>query len=149
MHLYPGDVSTSIFVFFSVFLLLNAKRIFSILSHSKALEMSKSQELPGALPPGPQPGLCPGPAWGLTAPPRPPAVLGNDLRHCMRPIYYNSKWAPLVIILALHHWLKCPLCLLQQTKTRFQSFFHGTDVFLLLKTSICVLFSVYNGSWIS
>ncbi len=41
--------------------------------------MSKSQELPGALPPGPQAGLCPGPAWGLPAPPRPPAVLGNGL----------------------------------------------------------------------
>ena len=41
--------------------------------------MTKSQELPGAAPPGPLPGLCPGPAGGLSAPPRPPAVLGNDL----------------------------------------------------------------------
>ena len=31
--------------------------------------MAKSQELPGASPPGPLPELCPGPAGGLTAPP--------------------------------------------------------------------------------
>ena len=37
-------------------------------------------ELPGPSPPGPPPGLCPGPAGGLTAPPRPPAVCSNDLR---------------------------------------------------------------------
>ena len=37
-------------------------------------------ELPGASPPGPPPGLCPGPAGELTAPPRPPAVCSNDLR---------------------------------------------------------------------
>ena len=32
--------------------------------------MPKFTELPGASPPGPPPGLCPGPAGGLTAPPR-------------------------------------------------------------------------------
>ena len=31
--------------------------------------MPKFTELPGASPPGPPPGLCPGPAGGLTAPP--------------------------------------------------------------------------------
>ena len=36
--------------------------------------MPKFTELPGASPPGPPPGLCPGPAGGLTAPPRPPPV---------------------------------------------------------------------------
>ena len=53
--------------------------------------MAKSQELPGASPPGPLPGLCPGPAGGLTAPPRPPAVLGNylwSLRACLRHAIY-------------------------------------------------------------
>ena len=33
--------------------------------------MPKFTELPGASPPGPPSGLCPGPAGGLTAPPRP------------------------------------------------------------------------------
>ena len=33
--------------------------------------MPKFTELPGASPPGPPPGLCPGPAGGLTAPPDP------------------------------------------------------------------------------
>ena len=33
--------------------------------------MQKIQELPGASPPGPLPGLYPGPAGGLTAPPDP------------------------------------------------------------------------------
>ena len=36
------------------------------------LENAKVSELPGASPPGP--------AGGLTAPPRPPAVCSNDLR---------------------------------------------------------------------
>ena len=62
-----------------VFLLPCRKRTFVILSHFKASEMAKSLELPGARPPGPLPGLCPGPAGRLTAPHRPPAVLGDDL----------------------------------------------------------------------
>ena len=33
--------------------------------------MPKFTELPRASPPGPPPGLCPGPAGGLTAPPDP------------------------------------------------------------------------------
>ena len=33
--------------------------------------MPKFTEFPGASPPGPPPGLCPGPAGGLTAPPDP------------------------------------------------------------------------------
>jgi len=63
-----------------VFLLPWRKRTFVILSHFKASEMAKSLELPGAPPPGPLPGPCPGPAGCLTAPPDPPAVLGNYLR---------------------------------------------------------------------
>ena len=35
----------------------------------------KFKKFSGALPPEPPPGLCPGPAGGLTAPPRPPAGL--------------------------------------------------------------------------
>ena len=61
------------------FLLPWRKRTFVILSHFKASEMAKSLELPGALHPGSLPVLCSGPAGWLTAPPRPPAVLGNDL----------------------------------------------------------------------
>ena len=37
----------------------------------KASEMAKSLELPGAPPPRPLPGFCPGPAGWLTAPPGP------------------------------------------------------------------------------
>ena len=37
--------------------------------------MPKFTELPGASPPGPPPGLCPGPAGGLTAPPDPQLFL--------------------------------------------------------------------------
>ena len=54
-----------------VFLLPCRKRTFVILSHFKASEMAKSLELPGAPQPGPLPGLCPGPAGWLTAPPDP------------------------------------------------------------------------------
>ena len=54
-----------------VFLLPCRKRTFVILSHFKASEMAKSLELPGALPPGPLPELCPGPAGWLSAPPDP------------------------------------------------------------------------------
>ena len=63
-----------------VFLLPCRKRTFVILSHFKASEIAKSLELPGALPPGPLPGLCPGSTGWLTVPPKPPAALGIDLR---------------------------------------------------------------------
>ena len=50
--------------------------------------MPKFTELPGASPPGPPPGLCPGPAGRLTAPPRPPAVflvpMAAPLPKCFR-----------------------------------------------------------------
>ena len=50
--------------------------------------MPKFTELPGASPPGPPPGLCPGPAGGLTAPPRPPDVflvpMAAPLPKCFR-----------------------------------------------------------------
>ena len=50
--------------------------------------MPKFTELPGASPPGPPPGLCSGPAGGLTAPPRPPAVflvpMAAPLPKCFR-----------------------------------------------------------------
>jgi len=38
----------------------------------RAYQIIRIQELPGASPPGPPPGLCPGPATVLTQPPRPP-----------------------------------------------------------------------------
>ena len=63
--------------------------------------MPKFTELPGASPPGPPPGLCPGPAGGLTAPPRPPAVflvpMAAPLPKCFRractwqSLYNNSE----------------------------------------------------------
>ena len=50
--------------------------------------MPKFTELPGASPPGPPPGLCPGPAGGLTALPRSPAVflvpMATPLPKCFR-----------------------------------------------------------------
>ena len=44
-----------------------------------AYKISKTQELPGASPPGPPPGLCPGPTGGLKAAPRPPASVSVTL----------------------------------------------------------------------
>ena len=38
--------------------------------------MPKFTELPGASPPGPPPGLCPGPAGGLTGAPDPQLFFG-------------------------------------------------------------------------
>jgi len=39
-----------------------------------ALNIIKTQELPGASPPGPPPGLCPGPAQGAYAAPVTPGA---------------------------------------------------------------------------
>ena len=41
------------------------------LGHFQVTENARSQELPGASPPGHHPELCPGPTGGLTAPPDP------------------------------------------------------------------------------
>ncbi len=53
--------------------------IWRILSQFEPSEKVQSQQLPGAPPPRPLPGLCPGPASGLTVPPRPPAVWAMTL----------------------------------------------------------------------
>jgi hypothetical protein len=45
--------------------------------------ISKTQELPRASPPGPPPGLCPGPTGGLKATPRPPALLCVHFTFCL------------------------------------------------------------------
>ena len=47
--------------------------------HFWCCKMQYFQSFPGALPPGPLLGPCPGPTGGLKAPPRPPAARGNDL----------------------------------------------------------------------
>ena len=65
-----------------VFLLPWRKRTFVILSHFKASEMAKSLVLPGAPAPGPLPGLCPGPAGWLTAPPDPQLFSAMTYGHC-------------------------------------------------------------------
>ena len=54
------------------------------LSHLQVLENAKSQELPGALPPGPPPGLCPGPAGDLQCPTDPQLVWAMTYGHCRR-----------------------------------------------------------------
>ena len=65
-----------------VFPLPCRKRTFVNLSHFKALEMAKSLELPGAPPPGPLLGLCPGPAGCLTVPPDPQLFWAMTIGHC-------------------------------------------------------------------
>ena len=56
--------------------------------------MLKIQELAGASPPAPPPELCPGPAGGLTAPPRPPAVHFKTLSPRMLQSYKRAGSAP-------------------------------------------------------
>jgi hypothetical protein len=62
----------------------------------KAFKITENQEIPGALPPRPPPGFCPGPIWGLSpgpiwglrAAPRPPAsksVVPPNFKSCIRP----------------------------------------------------------------
>ena len=53
-------------------------------------------ELPGALPPGPPPGLCPGPTGGLIMPPRETATPGNEIRSLH------------IVLLAGYHFHPCP-----------------------------------------
>ena len=70
--------------------------------------MHKFTELPGASPPGPPPGLCPGPAGGLTAPPRPPAVflvpMAAPLPKCFRRAC--SELTTQEIVAAQKLWIK-------------------------------------------
>ena len=55
-----------------------------------------SLELPGASPPGPPPGLCPGSTVVLIAPPRQPATPGNEIRSLH------------VALSAEYHFYPCP-----------------------------------------
>ena len=55
-----------------------------------------SLELSGTLPPGPLPGLCPGPTGGLIAPPRQPATPGNEIRSLN------------IVLSAGYHFHPCP-----------------------------------------
>ena len=84
-----------------VFLLSCRKRTFVILSHFKASEIAKSLELPGALPPGP--------AGWLTALPKPPAVLGIDLRSLRYPRFTKLRYtlAPLKVFVEITALVTC------------------------------------------
>ncbi len=79
---------------FSCFSIIKRKENLQYFKPFNGLRNEQISRAPGGATPGPQPRLCSGPAWGFTTPPRPPAVLGNELRHGKRPIYYNSNWAP-------------------------------------------------------
>ena len=62
------------------------------------VKMQKIQELPGASPSGPLPGLCPGPAGGLTAPPDPQLYLAMTFGHCRwRQLFLISQYFPLIL----------------------------------------------------
>ena len=51
------------------------------LGHFQVTENARSQELKGVSPPGHFPGLCPGPAGGLTATPDPQLVLAMTIAY--------------------------------------------------------------------
>ena len=55
-----------------------------------------SLELPEASPPGPPPGLCPGPTGRLIAPPRQTATPGNEVRSLH------------IVLSAGYHFYLCP-----------------------------------------
>ncbi len=69
-----------------------------ILSHFKASEMAKSQELPGR--PWTRTRALPWTRWGAHSAPRPPAVFGNDLR--------SLHLGPLSLNFPVNNWHSSP-----------------------------------------
>jgi len=65
----------------------------------RAYQIIRIQELPGASPPGPPPGLCPGPTRGLTHAPLTTRVFSSDFAICCwQPRMYELDMCIIFII---------------------------------------------------
>jgi hypothetical protein len=64
----------SVYQFYPIYNERNIVKMTSWETCFKAYKISKIQELPGSLPPGPPPGLCPGPTGSLKAAPQTPCL---------------------------------------------------------------------------